>query len=131
MSCPLVPLSQVNSNPLADADASRPVLVNVSSFRLIIGFAMSFDATTWVEQLGFMKSFAIYAGALAIISLGMPLVYFYGKRIRKFTGGKLDAAYTKEEVVDDEENKSPTDDVVSQRVPIGKSDISWPVGAPR
>ncbi|KAF3768741.1 MFS general substrate transporter [Cryphonectria parasitica EP155] len=65
-----------------------PVLINISSFRLIIGFALSFDATTWVEQLGFMKSFCIYAAALGIVTLGLPLVYFYGKKIRAFTAGK-------------------------------------------
>lgn len=63
--------------------------MNVSSFRLIIGFAMSFDATTWVENLGFLRSFSIYAGALGIASLGLPFVYFYGKRIRAFTAGTL------------------------------------------
>lgn len=50
---------------------------------------MSFDATSWVEQLGFLKSFGIYSGALGIAALGWPLVYFYGKRIRAFTAGKL------------------------------------------
>lgn len=64
---------------------------------------MSFDATTWVEQIGFMKSFAIYAGILAFTTLGLPLVYFYGKRIRAFTAGKLDKTYSKEET--DDENK--------------------------
>lgn len=92
---------------------------------------MSFNATTWVEDLGFLRSFAIYAGALAIVSLGMPLVYFYGKRIRKFTGGKLDGHYIKEEVVYDEENKLAKEYVTSQRVQIGKPDISWPLSAPR
>lgn len=51
---------------------------------------MSFDATTWVAELGFLRSFSIYAGALAIMTLGLPLVYIYGKRIRAFTAGKLD-----------------------------------------
>lgn len=51
---------------------------------------MSFDATTWVEQLGFLGSFGVYSGALGGVSLlGGPLVYVYGKRIRAFTAGKL------------------------------------------
>lgn len=79
------------------------MLVNVSSFRLIIGFAMSFDATQWVQDLGFMKSFAIYAGALGVTTLGLPFVYIYGKRIRAFTGGKLDKSSFREET--DDENK--------------------------
>lgn len=49
---------------------------------------MSFDATSWIEQLGFLKSFGIYSGALGVATLGWPLVYFYGKRIRAFTAGK-------------------------------------------
>lgn len=53
---------------------------------------MSFDATTWVEDLGFQNSFGIYSGALGIASLGLPVVYLYGKRIRAFTAGKLDRA---------------------------------------
>lgn len=52
---------------------------------------MSFDATTWVENLGFLKSFGIYSGALGITALGLPLVYFYGKKIRAFTAGNLGA----------------------------------------
>lgn len=64
---------------------------------------MSFDATTWVEQIGFMKSFSIYAGALAFMTLGLPLVYIYGKRIRAFTAGKLNKTYTEDKMED--ENK--------------------------
>jgi MFS family permease len=66
-----------------------PVLVNVSSIRLIVGFAMSFNATSWIENIGFFKSFAIYSGALAISCLGLPFVYKYGKRIRSWTAGRL------------------------------------------
>lgn len=55
---------------------------------------MSFNATTWVEDMGFLESFGIYSGALGITALGLPLVYFYGKRIRAFTAGKLGAPAT-------------------------------------
>lgn len=65
---------------------------------------MSFNATTWVEDIGFMKSFAIYAGALAFATLGLPLVYFYGKRIRAFTAGKLDRTYMEATSMEDESN---------------------------
>ena len=74
----------------------RPVLVNVSSIRLVVGFALSFNATTWVQQLGFIRSFAYYSAALAAASLGLPLVYIYGKRIRAWTGGRLEASVIKE-----------------------------------
>lgn len=72
-----------------------PVLVNVSSFRLIIGFAMSFNATTWVEDLGFTRSFGYYSLVLALVSLGLPAVYIYGKRLRAWTGGRLESRETK------------------------------------
>ncbi len=65
------------------------MLVNVSSIRLVVGFAMSFNATTWIQDIGFLPSFSIYAGALAIASLGLPLVYIYGKRLRGWTAGRL------------------------------------------
>jgi len=76
---------------------TSPVLVNVSSFRCIIGFAMSFRATTWVEQLGFLSSFAIYAGVLAVLALFLPFVYFFGKRIRQWTAGTIKSTATLEE----------------------------------
>ncbi|KLU82935.1 hypothetical protein MAPG_02002 [Magnaporthiopsis poae ATCC 64411] len=66
-----------------------PVLVNVSSFRLIVGFIMSFKATQWIQDIGFLRSFGIYGGALALSCLGLPFVYFYGKRIRAWTAGTL------------------------------------------
>lgn len=66
-----------------------PVLVNVSSFRLIVGFIMSFKATQWVQDIGFLASFGIYGGTLAASCLGLPIVYFYGKRIRAWTAGSL------------------------------------------
>lgn len=102
----------------------RPVLVNVSSFRLIIGFAMAFDATTWVEHIGFMKCFSIYAGVQALLTLGLPLVYFYGKRIRRYTGGKLDAAYIEQVTGFDEEAKAPTFAGVAATI---KMEGGWPV----
>ncbi|KAH8886736.1 MFS general substrate transporter [Thozetella sp. PMI_491] len=77
-----------------------PVLVNVSSFRLIVGFAMSFNATTWIEQLGFLESFGIYSGSLALVSLGLPFVYLYGKRIRSWTAGQLQPSLVKK--IDDD-----------------------------
>jgi hypothetical protein len=64
-------------------------LVNVSSFRCIIGFAMSFRATTWIEERGFLGSFAIYAGVLGALTLLLPLFYLYGKKLRQWTAGTV------------------------------------------
>jgi hypothetical protein len=55
----------------------------------MIGFAMSFRATTWVAELGFMRSFSIYAAVLGGIALLLPVMYLYGKRIRHWTAGTV------------------------------------------
>lgn len=57
---------------------------------------MSFNATTWVEDLGFTRSFGYYSLTLALASLGLPAVYIYGKRLRAWTGGRLESRETKE-----------------------------------
>jgi hypothetical protein len=68
---------------------SSPVLVNLSSFRCILGFVMAFRATTWVEDRGFLGSFSIYAGILAVLVLFIPLLFVFGKRIRRWTAGTV------------------------------------------
>jgi hypothetical protein len=50
---------------------------------------MSFRATTWTAELGFMRSFGIYAGVLGGVSLLLPVMYIYGKRIRQWTSGSI------------------------------------------
>ena len=66
-----------------------PVLVNVSSLRLIIAFFLSSEATTWVAEKGFLNTFAIYAEVMIVVSLGIPALYFWGKRIRLWTAGSV------------------------------------------
>ncbi|TLD31962.1 gb [Venturia nashicola] len=66
-----------------------PVLVNVASWRCIIGFVMSFRATAWIEERGFLGSFAIYAGVLAGLACLLPVMYIFGKRIRQRTAGTV------------------------------------------
>lgn len=53
---------------------------------------MSFDVTTWVQDLGFFKAFGLYSLVLAIVGLFLPVFYFYGKRIRQWTAGRLAAS---------------------------------------
>jgi hypothetical protein len=86
--CFSVSLSKFHTN------VQRPILVNVSSFRCIIGFAMSFKATTWIEELGFLASFSIYAGVLAFFVCMLPIFYIYGKRIRRWTSGTVASPHT-------------------------------------
>lgn len=65
---------------------------------------------------------AVYSGVLGLLTLGLPLVYFYGKRIRAFTGGKLDGTYSNK---DDEGNgfARPPSDVEMVHVPVGKNEV--------
>jgi MFS family permease len=66
-----------------------PVLVNVSSLRLIIAFFLSSQATAWIAEKGFLGTFAIYAEAIIVVSLGIPLLYFFGKKMRVWTAGRV------------------------------------------
>ncbi|KAK9778034.1 putative Major facilitator superfamily domain-containing protein [Seiridium cardinale] len=66
-----------------------PVLVNVSSIRIVIAFFLSSQVTVWVVEKGILNTFAIYAEALIVLSLGMPLLWFFGKRLRIWTAGSV------------------------------------------
>ena len=63
-----------------------PVLVNVASLRNIIGFGCSFRTTVWIAKLGFMRMFGLYAGLIAVMSLGLVPMYFYGRSISRYCG---------------------------------------------
>lgn len=75
----------------------------------MVGFALSFDMTTWVQQLGFMANFAIYGGIMAAFALGGPIMYIYGKRIRAWTAGRLESPYNQMQV-DAEKARGPSDE---------------------
>lgn len=70
---------------------------------------MSFQVTSWIQDLGFLVNFAIYGAALAGFSLLMPVMYLYGKPIRAWTSGRLEARVVKE-VYDDDEKDWKDDD---------------------
>ncbi|KAK0709211.1 major facilitator superfamily domain-containing protein [Lasiosphaeria miniovina] len=55
-----------------------PVLVNVSIIRIIVGFF-----------LGFFSTFALYGEVMIVASLSVPVLYFFGKRIRQWTGRRV------------------------------------------
>jgi hypothetical protein len=50
---------------------------------------MSFRATIWVEERGFLGSFAIYASVLAVLMMMLPPLYFFGKSVRRVTSGTV------------------------------------------
>ncbi|KAG6361451.1 hypothetical protein INS49_009678 [Diaporthe citri] len=50
-----------------------PVLVNVSSLKIIIAFFFASLATTWVAQKGLLATFVIYAETMIVISMFMPV----------------------------------------------------------
>jgi len=68
---------------------TRPVLVNLSSLRIIIAFFLASQATLWIAQRGLLSTFAIYAEVMIVLSLGLPAFYFFGKRLRKLTAGTV------------------------------------------
>ncbi|OBT64191.1 hypothetical protein VE03_06877 [Pseudogymnoascus sp. 23342-1-I1] len=63
-----------------------PVLVNVASFRNIIGFAFTFGVADWVQVRGYMGCFGIFAGCIAVLAIPLPFMWKYGKAMRKKTG---------------------------------------------
>lgn len=70
---------------------SSPVLVNVSGFRNIVGFAFTYGIPDWVAQRGYMGAFGIFAGAIAVVAIPLPFFYKYGKRLRRSGYGQAHA----------------------------------------
>ncbi|KAI1502292.1 major facilitator superfamily transporter [Biscogniauxia marginata] len=73
-----------------------PVLVNVSSLRIIISFGTASQATVWVQQVGPAGLFGAYSVMLVIVALGIPALFFYGKKMRKLTAGSVGKAVEKD-----------------------------------
>ncbi|KAI6272230.1 hypothetical protein MCOR27_005317 [Pyricularia oryzae] len=74
-----------------------PVLVNVSSMRIMIAFFMASQATSWVQTKGAMATFAIYGETLIVVSLGIVVLFFFGKKIRSWTAGKVKLSVVSED----------------------------------
>lgn len=55
-----------------------------------------------------MANFAIYGGALTATSLLLPVMFIYGKAIRAWTSGRLEARVVKD--VDDDDRDWKTED---------------------
>ncbi|KAG6038693.1 hypothetical protein E4U41_003861 [Claviceps citrina] len=60
-----------------------PSLVNIASFRCLIAFILSFRVSEWVAELGYLKTFVIYAAILAGFMLFIPVIYVWGAGWRK------------------------------------------------
>lgn len=60
-----------------------PALVNIASFRLIVAFVLSFRVSEWVAELGYLKTFTMYAGILGAFILFIPVIYIWGASWRK------------------------------------------------
>lgn len=80
-----------------------PVLVNVSSLRIIISYFFTSKSTAWIAEKGFMNTFVIYAEVMIVTSLGVPLLYFFGRKLRQWTAGRVQSArgFPPEKVLDD------------------------------
>ncbi len=72
-----------------------PVLVNVSSLRLVAAFALASQTIAWVSARGMLQTFALYAEVMIVLSLGLPALYFFGKRLRLWTAGSVKAGTSK------------------------------------
>ena len=66
---------------------ANSVIVSASSLKIISSFFLTTQATTWLAQLGALRLFAIFAELLIVVSLGIPVLYFFGKRMRMWTSG--------------------------------------------
>lgn len=63
-----------------------PVLVVITAFRGFVSFGVSYGVAKFINGAGYDGSFGTYGGLTALFGmLGIP-IFFFGKRIRKFTG---------------------------------------------
>ncbi|KAF3802145.1 hypothetical protein GCG54_00012391 [Colletotrichum gloeosporioides] len=85
ISAPIVQNYVIESYP----QWAGPVLVNVSTLRVFISFPLNTQVTTWLQQLGPMM-FTVYLSiVLLAVSTGIPLLFFFGKKLRIKTSEKV------------------------------------------
>lgn len=65
---------------------SGPILVVITAFRGFVSFGTSYGVAKFIDTDGYDGSFGTYAGLTALFGLLAVPIYFFGKRIRKFTG---------------------------------------------
>ena len=63
-----------------------PLLVIICAFRGVISFGTSYGTVPFIASAGYSGAFGAFAGLTGGLALfGIP-IFFYGKRIRQFTG---------------------------------------------
>ncbi len=62
----------------------------MSTLRSLLSFFFSSHATTWVQEKGPLFVFGIYIAVLFVASSLIPVFFFYGKRFRQWTAGKVE-----------------------------------------
>jgi hypothetical protein len=65
---------------------SGPILVIICAFRGIISFGLTYGIAPFIETAGYDGMFNTFAGLTAAFGLMAVPLYFFGKKIRAFTG---------------------------------------------
>lgn len=63
--------------------SSRPALVNIASFRLLIAFGLAFKVSSFIIDYGYIGSNMIYLGIIAFFAATLPIIFFYGPAMRR------------------------------------------------
>ncbi len=70
--------------------------MNVAALRLLVQFGVSLGGTGWVEALGFLETFGLYAAAVGALALVLPALLLRGKSLRAWSAGRLEPQILKE-----------------------------------
>jgi hypothetical protein len=60
-----------------------PALVNIASFRCLMAFLLTFRISVWIADMGYLKTFGIYAGIMGGFIMFIPIVYVFGPGWRR------------------------------------------------
>lgn len=71
-----------------------PALVSLASFRFVVAFLLTFEASNWTVDLGYFDTFMIYMSLIFFFGLLIPLVYIFGPGWRARWGGNKGRDYT-------------------------------------
>ena len=87
----LVQVPSVGFNYLIEAygEWASSCFVMVVVFRAIISFAWIFFVGTWTLESGYAEPFGIFAMLMGVFALTVVPVWFFGKRLRIATAGRV------------------------------------------